>query len=146
MREILQTLLERGGHTVTTAADVKSGIETAKAAQPDLVFTDLKLPDGSGLEVVKGVREALPETQVIIMTAFATTENAVSAMRMGAYDYQIKPFKMDEIRILTQKALEKRQLIRESRELIGQLQGRYGFTNIVGRSPRMTELVAMIEK
>ncbi len=146
MREILQTLLEREGHAVTTAADVKSGLETAKAVQPDLVFTDLKLPDGSGMEVLKGVREALPETQVIIMTAFATTENAVSAMRLGAYDYQIKPFKMDEIRVLTQKALEKRDLIRENRELIGQLKGRYGFTNIVGRSPRMTELVAMIEK
>ncbi|HSI04510.1 MAG TPA: response regulator, partial [Myxococcota bacterium] len=67
MREILQTLLEREGHTVTTAADVKSGLETTKAVQPDLVFTDLKLPDGSGMEVLTGVREALPETQVIIM-------------------------------------------------------------------------------
>ncbi len=146
MREILQTLLEREGHSVTTANDVKTGLETARAADPDLVFTDLKLPDGSGLDVLKGVREALPETQVIIMTAFATTENAVAAMRMGAYDYQLKPFKMDEIRILTQKALEKRQLIRENRELIGQLKGRYGFSSIVGRSPRMSELVAMIEK
>ncbi len=146
MREILQTLLEREGHAVTTAADVKSGLETARSVVPDLVFTDLKMPDGSGLDILKGVRESLPETQVIIMTAFATTENAVEAMRMGAYDYQLKPFKMDEIRVLTQKALEKRQLIRENRELLGQLQGRYGFTNIVGRSPRMTELVAMIEK
>lgn len=146
MREILLTLLEREGHVVTTAADVKTGIEAARAASPDLVFTDLKLPDGSGLDVLKGVREALPETQVIIMTAFATTENAVEAMRLGAYDYQLKPFKMDEIRVLTQKALEKRQLIRENRELLGQLQGRYGFGNIVGRSSRMTELVAMIEK
>ncbi|MBC7793358.1 MAG: response regulator, partial [Clostridia bacterium] len=143
MREILQTLLEREGHAVTTAADVKSGLESARATSPDLVFTDLKLPDGSGLEVLKSVRESFPETQVIIMTAFATTENAVEAMRLGAYDYQLKPFKMDEIRVLTTKALEKRQLIRENRELLGQLQGRYGFSNIVGRSSRMTELVTM---
>src|SRR5438045_2711859 len=105
MREFLDVLLVREGHTVEAVADVRSALALLGKAPRDLVFSDLKLPDGSGMDVLTWVRQNQPETQVIMMTAFATTENAVLAMRLGAYDYQLKPFKVDELVALTQKAL-----------------------------------------
>ncbi len=144
MREFLQILLEKDGHEVTCARNVEQALEACRAA-PDLVFADLKLPDGTGMDVLRWTRENDPDIQVIMMTAFATTENAVDAMRMGAYDYQLKPFKVDEIRALTEKALEKNALLRQNRELRAQLEGK-PTSRIVGRSPRMTEVLTLVEK
>lgn len=146
MREFLQILLEGEGHDVTTAADVREALAAALQDQPDLVFTDLKLPDGSGMDVLRWLRKNHPDSQVIMMTAFGTTENAVEAMRLGAYDYQVKPVKVNEIRALTQKALEKVNLIRDNRDLSAQLQRRYGLTNIVGKSSPMLEITTLIER
>lgn len=146
LREVLQTLLEREGHDVVSAEDVESALKTAKDWDLDLVYTDLKLPDGDGLEVLKHIRERRTDTQVIVMTAFASTETAVEAMRLGAYDYQLKPFKMDEVRALTAKALEKVALIRENRKLTHEAKSRFGFSAIVGRSPRMLEVIELLEK
>jgi two-component system, NtrC family, response regulator PilR len=146
IRELLQILLEGEGHDVATALDVPSALEHCRRAPPDLVFSDLKLGDGSGMEVLRFLREQSPETQVIMMTAFATAENAIQALRLGAYDYQIKPVKMDEIRLLTQKALEKLELIRDNRRLAAELGGRFGLSRFVGKSPRLMEVMTLIEK
>ena len=146
MREFLQILLESEGHDVTTADGYDSAISTCEELNPELVFTDLRLPDGSGMDVLSHVRKTLPETQVIIMTAFATAENAIEAMRLGAYDYQTKPVKVDEIRVLTQKALEKVHLIRNNQELSAQLRGRFGLSHMVGSSPAMVRVAELIEK
>lgn len=146
MREFLQIMLEQEGHEVLTAAAVDEGLERCREAAPELVFTDLKLPDGSGMEVLRWVREHQPDTQVIMMTAYATAENALEAMRIGAYDYQIKPFKVNEVRVLAQKALEKAQLLRENRELNAQLNGLLDESSIIGRSPKIAEVLAMIGK
>ena len=147
MREMLQMLFERDGHSVSVARDVKSALAACKDdPRPDLVLSDLRLPDGSGMDVLRHVREHHPDTQVIMLTAFATTENAVEAMRLGAYDYQIKPAKVDEIRVVTAKALEKQALIRDNRALVAQLRGQYGLSRLLGRSPRMVEVLELIDK
>jgi two-component system, NtrC family, response regulator PilR len=146
MREFLQILLERDGHTVTTAESVAQALTTCRTGWPELVFADLKLPDGTGMDVLTWLRDHEPDVQVIMMTAFATAETAVDAMRLGAYDYQLKPFKVEETRVLTQKALEKLTLLRENRALKAQLKGDKGLSRIVGRSQRMAEVVRLIEK
>lgn len=146
LREFLQILLERDGHHVMTAKDVQGALAACRAQELDLVFADLKLPDGSGMEVLQYLRDHCPDVQFIMMTAYATAENAVEAMRMGAYDYQIKPFKVDEVRALTQKALEKVELIRENRALVAQLKERGAGTRLVGNSPKMAELRKMVER
>lgn len=146
LREVLGTLLERDGHNVVVAEDVRSAITCCEQHQLDLVYTDLKLPDGSGMEIVRYVRERQPDAQVIVMTAFATTETAVDAMRLGAYDYQLKPFKIEEVRAITHKALEKVALIRDNQQLSAVVKGRYGLSPIVGSSPEMTKLLSLVEK
>ncbi|MBI3179309.1 MAG: sigma-54-dependent Fis family transcriptional regulator [Deltaproteobacteria bacterium] len=146
MREFLKILLEQDGHEVSTADDVAPAVEACRTHAPDLVFTDLKLPSGSGMDVLRFIREQGPDTQVIMMTAYATTETAVDAMRLGAYDYQLKPFKVEELRVLTQKALEKQTLLRENRALKAELGSRKGLSRLLGRSARMSEVVALIEK
>ena len=147
MREFLQILLEREGHQVTVAGDVAGALAAlSSGGLPDLVFSDLKLPDGSGMQVLKWVGDNCPGTQVIMMTAYATAENAVEAMRLGAYDYQMKPFKVSEVRALTQKALEKVALIRDNAVLRAQLRRRQGTGRLLGRSPAMLEVIGVIEK
>ncbi len=143
MREFLQILLEREGHEVVSCSDVKGALAALEDREPDMVFSDLKLPDGTGMEVLKTVRERYPDAQVIMMTAFATAENAVEAMRLGAYDYQLKPFKVSEVRALTQKALEKVQLLRDNRALRAQLKG---LERLVGQSARMREVAELVGK
>jgi two-component system response regulator PilR (NtrC family) len=145
MREFLQILLEKDGHEVAVAEGVETALRACRDG-PDLVFADLKLPDGSGMDVLRWTRDNDPDIQVIMMTAFATTETAVDAMRLGAYDYQIKPFKVQEIRALAEKALEKNALLRQNRELRAQLRAKPGTARIVGRNPRMTELLGVVEK
>jgi len=146
MREFLQILLERDGYIVAVADGVRQALKACEQASPDLVFVDLKLKDGSGMEVLSWLREHEPDVQVIMMTAYATTENAVEAMRQGAYDYQLKPFKIEETRVLTQKALEKRALLRENRALRAQLRNDGGLARIIGKSPKMAEVVTLIAK
>ena len=146
MREFLQILLQNEGYDVVTAADVKSGIEACGHDYFDLVITDLKLPDGSGLEVLSWVSEHQADTQVILLTAYASTQNAVEAMRLGAYDYQIKPVKVDEIRALSEKALEKVRLLRENRQLSAKLREKKQPSRFSARSPRMERVMTMVEK
>src|SRR6185503_16585888 len=87
IREFLEILFKRGGHTVRTARDATEAIARFKDGQYDLVLTDLRLPKGSGMDVLHHVTKTAPSTQVVMMTAFATTETAVDAMKAGAYDY-----------------------------------------------------------
>ena len=146
MRDVLRVLLEGEGHEVLTSASLADALRRCERDQPDLIFSDLRLPDGSGMAILDWVRHHRPETQVVMMTAFATTENAVEAMRLGAYDYQIKPFKVDEVRVVTQKALEKASLLRENRSLRAQLSSDDRGKTIVGRSRAMAEVLALIDK
>ena len=146
MREFLQILMEGEGHEVELAADCAQAQKSCRDAQFDLVITDLKLPDGSGLDVLKLVKESQVDAQTIMLTAFATTETAVEAMRLGAYDYQIKPVKVDELSALATKALEKVQLVRENRELSLELNQRITTDRILGQSSATRALIKMIAK
>src|SRR5204863_644557 len=117
-----------------------------KEREFDLVITDLKMPGGSGLEVLDGVKQARPETQVVVVTAFATPETAIAAMKRGAYDYLTKPFKVDEIGVVVERALEKRTLLRDNLELRAELQGRFRLDRLVGKAPPMQRMFELVRR
>ncbi|MFO7157115.1 MAG: sigma-54 dependent transcriptional regulator [Pseudomonadota bacterium] len=146
MREMLRILLERKGHTVHCAAGIE-GVETALAEQEfDVAITDLRLGQTSGLDVLRLVKERQPTCEVVMITAFATAETAVEAMKLGAFDYLFKPFKTDELLVVLDRALEKRALVQENQSLRRRLRERHEYADMVGKSRAMQELFALIEK
>ncbi len=146
MRELLEILLAKEGHAVSLAETVAGALEVARAERPDVVITDLKLGKGTGLEVLEQVKRARPEAEVIMITAYATTENAIQAMKLGAYDYLQKPFKVDELLAVVGRALERRALVEENLALRSRLEERERFEGLVGRSQAMREVFRVIEK
>jgi len=145
MREFLQILLAKQGHEVQVADGAPAALARAAEGDLDLVITDLRLGRDSGLDVLAAVKAQTPATEVIMVTAFATTENAVQAMKLGAYDYVLKPFKVDELRLVVDKALEHRALVAENRVLRHRL-GPPKSDELIGRAPAMEELRALIRK
>jgi len=146
MREFLEILLRRQRHEVTAVADGKAAREAIASREFDLVLTDLKMPGVSGLEVLRETKQLYPHTEVILVTAFATAETAISAMKQGAYDYLTKPFKVDEILITVERALEKRALVRDNYTLREELKGRQGLDRLVGRSAVMQDLFGLMRR
>jgi len=146
MREFLGILFEKEGHSVRLAEGGEAALQRLDDDEFDLVITDLKMPGVDGLEVVEKVKAVAPDTQVIVITAFATTETAVEAMKRGAYDYVMKPFKVDAIKVVVHKALEKRALLRENVSLKAQLEERYSFGRLIGKSQPMQQVFDLIRK
>jgi two-component system response regulator PilR (NtrC family) len=146
MREFLEILLAKQGHRVSTAADVAGALRRAGERVLDLVITDLRLGADSGLDVLRGVKERSAATEVVMVTAFATTENAIQAMKLGAYDYVLKPFKVDELLLVVQKALERRSLVQENRVLRHKVGRARVATAILGRSAAIEEVRSLVEK
>jgi len=144
MREILNMLLESEGYAVTTAENGARGIECLEKEIYDLVVTDIKMPGVDGFGILKKARDISPETLVIMITAFGTMESAIEAMKLGAYDFVHKPFKIDEIRLTINKALEKRELKKEL-SVLKQRSG-YELRDIIARSPRMKEILSAIPR
>ena len=145
MREYLDVLLARAGYEVRTAGSVQEGLAALQQGGVDLVVSDMKLGAGSGLSLLEAARAKPEGPEVILITAYGTPSSAVEAMRRGAYDYICKPFDNDEFRLLVQKALEKRELLRENRSLRDQvLPGEKGY--LTGRSPAMAEVWALVDK
>ncbi len=110
------------------------------------MLLDFKLPDGNGLDVLRHIKEQSPETLVILMTAFSTVENAVEAMKLGAYHYVNKPFNLDEVALLVEKALETSRLRREVRALRGNQSREYSFDAIIGASPAMQQVKSLLAR
>ena len=146
MREMLSILLKRAGYEVDQAGGVEPALATLDKRTYDLVITDLSMPGGGGLVVLDRAKDVSPDTQVLLMTAYATTESAVEAMKKGAADYLIKPFKNDELLILIRNALEKRSLVRENVLLKKALGSRYTFENLIGGSSVMLQVYALIDR
>ncbi len=148
MREFLGVLLRRMDVEFETASN---GIDAIEKVQGDgeysLVLTDLKMPGGAGgLEVLTHVKAVAPATQVVVMTAFATPETAISAIRDGAYDYLTKPFKLDEVRVVVERALEKYELLRENVYLKRVVGEGDAYNSIIGRSESMKKVFVLIER
>ena len=142
---VVKFLLEEEGHDTRVAGSLSDAREFAAKSAFDLVVTDLKLPDGSGLDVLQLVRASAPDVPVIIITAFATVSTAVSAMKSGAFDYITKPFENDRLKGLVANALRLRDLRLENIRLRKEVQGKYGLEAIVGSSPQMQKVRKMVQ-
>ena len=143
---VMETLLGEAGYEVLTAPSAIEAVKVAAASDLDLVLTDMKMPKMSGIELLEKLQQLYPGLPVIIMTAFGTVEKAVSAMKKGAFDYILKPFKNEEILVTIAKALEHRRLILANRRLNQELDKKYGFPNIVGTSRVMEEILALVKR
>lgn len=146
MREVLRILLEGEGYEVISASDGLKGLSYIDKDIFDLVITDIKMPGADGFEVLTKVKHISPDTIVLMITAFGTTEAAIEAMKLGAYDYINKPFKIDEIRLIVKKALEKKRLSEEVSLLRDKVKITCRLENIIGQSPKMQELFRLIPK
>ncbi len=146
MREFLSILLEREGYAIELAENAELAIKLMESNSYDLILSDVNMPGLDGLALLKRVKEVSPDTAVLVITAFSTAEQAVEAMKCGAYDYIPKPFKVEEIKVLVGNALEKRALKKENRRLREEAQERHCFSDFVGKSKKMHELYAIIEK
>ncbi len=145
MREMLEIFFAREGFSVRTAESLSMALDLLSDQPADLVITDLKMRGGSGLDLLREVRARHPDTEVILITAYATTETAVSALQLGAYDYVTKPFQMNEMKVVAQRALERRRLLSENLRMRAELAGGYDFGRLIGKSPRMQEVYRLIE-
>ncbi len=145
MREMLRIVLSRDGYDVVVAKNGTEGIERLQAEPFDLLLSDIRMPDLSGVDVLRAARQINGEIVVFMMTAFASTDTAVEAMRLGALDYFTKPFSMDELRLKIRQHLEARRLKQENLLLKRALNSRHEFSSILGRSDAMQVLFSAIE-
>lgn len=146
IRSSVSDCLEKDGYEIGAVADGYKAIEKVQEEKWDLALVDLKMPGIDGLQVLKKINEVSPKLSVIIITAYATVESAVNAMKEGAADYIMKPFTADELRIRVEKVLEKRRLSTENVYLRQELADRYKFSNIIGKSKAIQEIFRLIEK
>jgi two-component system, NtrC family, response regulator PilR len=146
MQEFLEIFFRREGYAVTTASDVASATLCLQNDDYDLLISDMQMPDGSGLDLLKVVRASEQDTVTIMITAFATTDSAIAAMKDGAYDYITKPFKVDEIRLVVEKALEKKLLATENQRLRSELRVQKRKRQIIGTSSVMQRVYDFISQ
>jgi len=146
MRELLEIFFIQDGHEVIVASDGTEGVQRLHDQEFDLVVTDLRMPGTHGMIVLRRCRELYPETPVIVMTAYASAETAIEAIKIGAYDYFSKPFQMDAVKVVIDKALERRRLVVENRALRAELQKRQKSGGLIGRSRPMKEVQSMIRR
>ncbi|MFB3817217.1 MAG: sigma-54-dependent transcriptional regulator [Candidatus Methylomirabilales bacterium] len=146
MLDLLAKVLEKNDYQVATAGDGESALALLEREPVDLAIFDVVMPGLDGMEALKAVKELNPTTVVLIMTAFGSIDQAVQAVKEGAYDYISKPFKIDEMLLTIEKALEERRLRHEVRALRQEVRTRYHFENIVGKSRAMQEVFSLIEQ
>lgn len=147
MREFLGICLKREGHEVSVAESGEQAAGVLDTERFDVIVTDLRMPGSlDGLQLLQNVVARNIDTVVIVMTAFASAETALSAMKMGAYDYLTKPFKVEVVNSVINRALEKRSLVEANIALRKQVEKRYRLTSLVGKSPMMQRVYDLVEK
>lgn len=146
MVEVIASLCREMNHEAFPFSKAEKALEELERIQPQLVIVDLRMQKIGGFDVLKYCRKKNPQAAVIMITAFASVETAVEAMKMGAYDYITKPFKVDELRLTIERALDHQATVRENLYLKQELKERYRFENIVGNSGKMQEVYGLIGK
>jgi len=144
--EVIKLLFEKENYEVEIVQTGEEGIDKIKNDFFDVIISDIKLPDTSGMKILKMVKEIHPEIPIIMITAYASTSTAIEAMKLGAEDYIIKPFDIEELRIIVKKAYEKKKLEIENKKLQRLIEERYSFENIIGKSKQMREIFLLIDK
>jgi DNA-binding NtrC family response regulator len=146
MVESTARLLTLAGHRCTTTTVAEEALASLESQGPDVLLTDLKMPGMEGLELLRRAHRIDPDLPVIVITAFASIESAVGAVKEGAFDYLPKPFSAEQLRVAVDRALRQRALALENRNLRQQLQETLGLENIIGRSPAMVHVFELIKK
>ncbi len=146
MLDMLTLLFAEEGYAVETARSTEEARRVLAHGGLDLVLCDIMMPDGNGLDLLREIKTSNPNAPVIMMTAYTSTKSAIEAMKLGAFDYISKPFDVDELKIIIQKALERAELVDENVYLRKELEKKYTFNNIIGRSARMQAIFSLIER
>jgi two-component system, NtrC family, response regulator PilR len=146
MLDFLSLLFAGEGYDVETARSAEAARRSFGGKRYDLVLCDILMPDGNGLDLLKEIKGADSNAAVIMMTAYTSTKSAIEAMKLGAYDYVSKPFDVEELKIVAQKALERAELADENVYLRRELEQKYTFNNIIGKSPRMQAIFALVDR
>lgn len=146
IREFLEIMLRKEGYEVTCAEDGQRALDMVKKRSFDLVISDLQMPNMTGLQLLKEAKAQYPDMMFMMITAFGTAETAVEAMKSGAYDYILKPFKIDEVRINIANALRSQNLEFENRTLKKELNREYSFQNLVGNSESMHRIYDLVKR
>ncbi len=144
--DLLTVVFKKEGYAVKTAPTAAGGFEILSKQDVDLVVTDIKMPGADGMDVLRYTRENLPDLPVILITAYGSIAQAVEALKAGALDYVVKPFDVEELKIIVGRGLAARRLQQENLLLKRDLKGRYGFEQMIGKSRAMQEIYILIEK
>ncbi|MDZ7692199.1 MAG: response regulator [Balneolaceae bacterium] len=146
IRETLSIVLQDEGFACDTASNGAEAIEKIREGRYDIVITDLKMPQADGIEVIQKTKQLSSETLTVIITAHATVETAVEALRKGASDYILKPIDFDEVIIRIQNLLDHKELLQENRYLREQIDRKFNFNHIIGESDPMKRIYEMIKR
>src|SRR5215467_6704510 len=146
LRESLERTLTREGYRVVLASDGRAALERVQAGGVDLIVTDLRMPGLTGLELLRAAKAIMPDVDVILLTAFGTVEEAVKAMKDGAYDFLTKPFRREQLIKLVDKALERRDLIEQNKELKKQLEDIRAKGQMIGSSPAYRRMLSLVDE
>ncbi len=144
--EVVAEALRAEGYEVTTAPGGRAALKLASERVFDVVVSDIRMPDLDGMALLRGLREAVPDVSVVLLTAFGTVEAALEAIKAGAFDYVAKPIRLDELLLTVERAIEQRRLVRENQRFRETLRDRYALGNIVGVSPRMLDVFKLIAR
>jgi DNA-binding NtrC family response regulator len=146
IRESVSLVLSEEGYETSLASTGKEAMELLNEEDFDILITDLKMPEMDGMELVKNCLNICPQTSVIIITAHASVESAIEALRMGAFDYILKPFDFDDLLLKVQRLLNHKELALENQALRQEVEEKYNFSNIIGQSPEMQDVFHLIKK
>jgi two-component system response regulator PilR (NtrC family) len=146
LRDFLSIVFEEEGWRIQTAATLAEARAAMQKREPDLVLCDLMVPDGSGIDLLREIKAQSPSIPVVMITAYTSTKSAVEALKAGAFDYIAKPFDIEELKIIVRKAVERRELEDENLHLRDELESRFTFSNIIGKSSKMQEIFTIVSR